>query len=78
MPLRAELLAALRAPAPENITAICCSHTLTETVHFAALSLLRLIGTYHPNTPLLFFIKGRFPVSVFGSLKNDNLVNYMN
>ena len=59
--LRAELLATLRAPATQNIASVRRRHALTATMHLAALSLLRLIGTYHPITPLLSHIKDGFP-----------------
>jgi hypothetical protein len=50
-PLRAENFAAFRAPTLDDIAAICRFHTLTESVHFAPLALLGLIGTKHSNTP---------------------------
>jgi len=51
IPLRAENFAAFRASTLDDIAAICRFHTLTESVHFAPLTLLGLIGSKHSTTP---------------------------
>ena len=45
--LCAQFLAALSASALEHVAAVSGLHALAETVHLAALSLLRLISTNH-------------------------------
>ena len=41
----------LSATSGENFSAVFCSHALHEAMLFAALTLLRLIGTNHSDTP---------------------------
>jgi len=47
IPLRAENFAAFRAPTLDDVAAVRRFHTLAETMHFAPLTLLGLIGSYH-------------------------------
>lgn len=80
IPLRAENFAAFRAPTLDDIAAICRFHTLTESVHFAPLALLGLIGSKHSNTPR-FVVKScrRVPAKIAhtGSCPHDmNLMYY--
>ena len=44
-------LAALRAAAGQNLTAVGSSHSLTETVNLGAVTAAGLIGTLHLDTP---------------------------
>ena len=80
VPLRAENFAAFCAPTLDDIAAICRFHTLTESVHFAPLALLGLIGSKHSNTPR-FVVKScrRVPAKIAhtGSCPHDmNLMYY--
>ena len=48
--LQADADTALRAAASQDLAAVGGSHTLTETVHLGAMTLLGLIGTNHADT----------------------------
>jgi len=58
--------AALVTSSLENLSAVCGSHSLTETVFLASLSLLGLICSEHMHTSLLFASFLISPVFVMG------------
>ena len=79
MRLRAQLLAALRASALQNITTVRSRHTLAEPMNLAALSLFGLIGTYHilhlflPNIVMAHNAKLTLPIIEEASPKCQGL-----
>jgi len=66
--------AALGAATSENLTAVAGSHSLTETVHLGALTLLGLIGTEHSMTPPLIKIN-LLPIVSRGILDSEQVLS---